>query len=417
MRQLLKVLFTLGSLLLPPLTPFSGAESLKLDSQTAIRMALENNLELQAKREEIGIAEGQVIKANLFLQHNPELEGEIANRRLKKPEEGFKKNLPVGGVSFSQEFEIGGQPRYRRQAAQRNLEKVKFEIADVERSIRFRVTSVFLRLLNTRAKIKLAEQIVDLRERLYEASKTRLALGDIPEAQLILLELELNRTKSNLFDFQGEYEDLLSRLKIELALKDEERVEPVGNLRQVGFPFSREELLRTAIEKRSDLAALESERKTAEAEVLLTKAERIPDLKFGVFFEKDEKDNIVGGMFSIPIPFFDRRQGEIRQALSRKSIADISYRNLRQSLQQELRGAFKKFKLSERNLSLYPERIQKKFNEVLELNQKAYQEGQIGLPEAILFQNQVIEARLQFLDTMMNYNLSLAELKFLAGIE
>ena len=59
----------------------------------------------------------------------------------------------------------------------------------------------------------------------------------------------------------------------------------------------------------------------------------------------------------------------------------------------------------------------KRFGENLELNQKAYQEGQIGLSEVILFQNQVIEARLKFLDTLTNYNLSLAELKLQAGIE
>jgi hypothetical protein len=34
-----------------------------------------------------------------------------------------------------------------------------------------------------------------------------------------------------------------------------------------------------------------------------------------------------------------------------------------------------------------------------------------------VFQNQVIEARLKFIDTLTVYNLSLAELKFQAGIE
>ena len=417
MWQWLKVIPVFPVLFLSPFSPAFSAEPIKLDLQTTVQLALERNLELQAKKEELGIAEGRLIHANLFLQNNPELDGDIGNRHLNKPEEGSSKNLPVGGVSLSQEFEIGGQPRHRRQAAQRNLERAKFDIKDIERIVRFRVTDLFFRLLNTRAKITQAEQIVDLRRRLYEASKTRVALGDIPEVQLILAEFELNRSKSNLIEFQREYEDLLARLKIELALKGGERINLVGELTRVALPLPLDELLRTAMEKRPDLAALEQEKKVAEAEVLLTKAGRVPNITLGGFYERDEQDNIFGARFSIPIPFFDYRQAELRQASSRTSIAVTQYRNLRQAIEKAVRAAHERFKLSERNFALYPEGMMERFDENLELNQKAYQEGQIGLSEVILFQNQVIDARLQFLDTTMNYNLSLEELKFQAGIE
>jgi cobalt-zinc-cadmium efflux system outer membrane protein len=389
---------------------------MRLDLQQAIQTALERNLQLKAKREDLGLAEGRLIRANLLLQHNPELEGDVSNRRLKKPEEGFSKNLPQGGVSLSQEFEIGGQPGYRREAADRNLEKVKLEISDFERTLRFRTAEIFFKLLNTREKIRQAEHIVDLRGRLYEASKTRLALGDIPEVQLIVAEFELNRSKSDLITLQREYEEVLSRLRSELVVEQDEKIELVTSLPRQSFSLSLDELLKT-VERRSDLAAFDQERKVADAEELLTRAERIPNIRIGAFYEKDDKDNIVGGKISIPIPFFDRRQGEIRQALARKSIANINYLNLRQSAGKALRAAYERFKLSERELALYPDEAMKRFEENLELYQKAFQEKQIELSEAIVFQNQVLEARLKFIDALTNYNLSLAELRFHAGIE
>ena len=181
--------------------------------------------------------------------------------------------------------------------------------------------------------------------------------------------------------------------------------------------LSPSELLKSALEKRSDLAALEREAKAAEAEERLTRAERIPNIRVGPFYERDDKDNIFGGRISIPLPVFDRKQGELREALARKTRANINYLNLRQSIEKAVRAAYERFKLSEKDLSLYPGEVMKRFDENLELNQKAYQEGQIGLSEIILFQNQVIEARLKFFDTLTNYNLSLAELKLQAGIE
>ncbi len=414
--KFVKALLVLQAIFLPFLTAVFAAEGIKLDLPAAIKLALEQNLELRAKREELGIAEGKLIRANLFLQSNPELESEVGNFRVTRGEPEFGKSQTNYGFSLSQEFEIGGQPRYRREAAQRNLEKVKFGVSDLERILRFRISELFLKLLNAQAKIKQAEQIVNLRNRLYEASKTRLALGDIPEVQVIVAEFELNKAKSDLISFQREYEELLSRLKTELAL---EGVELVGDLTRQPFPFSFDELLTSALERRPDLAAFDQEKKVTEAEELLAQAERIPNVKFGVFYDREKQEGgyIAGGRISIPIPLWDRKQAELREALARKSIANINHLNLRQSIEKGVKGAYERFRLSEKDLSFYPEGTMKKFDESLELYQRAYQERQIDLSEAILFQNQVIEARLKFIEALTNYNLSLAELKFHAGIE
>ena len=417
--RFIKSFFILQVVFIFFLTPTFSAEGIKLDLETAIKLALERNLELKAKREELGIGEGKLIRANLFLQNNPEIETEAGNFKVTKGEPEFGKNQVNFGFSLSQEFEIGGQPRYRREAAQRNFDKVKYEVSDFERTLRFRISEVFLKLLSTQAKIKQAELIVDLRGRLYEASKTRLALGDIPEVQLIISEFELNRAKSELISSQREYEELLSRLKTELAVERGETIELSGDLTRPRFLVALDELLKSALERRPDLAAFDQEKKVTEAEELLTRAERIPNIKLGAFYnrEKQEGGYIAGVKISIPLPFFDRKQAELREALARKSIANIHYLNKRQALEKEIQATFAKFKLAERDLSLYPEGTMKRFDESLDLYQRAYQERAIDLADAILFQNQVIEARLKYIDTLTNYNLSLAELKFQAGVE
>ena len=414
----IKILFTYLGVWLLVVTSAFGAAPMRLSLEQAIEMGLERNLDLTAKREELGIAEGRVIRANLFLQRNPELDGDVSNRRLKKPEDGSNRNIPQGGASITQEFEIGGQPSYRREAAQRNFEKVKFEVGDFGRLLRFRITELFLKVLSTRTKIQQSQQVVDLRNRLYEAAKTRLHAGDIPEVQLTTTEFEFNRARSDLITLQREYEELLYRLKTELFVEDDRDIELTGSLTRVSPPrLSLSELLKAALERRPDLAALEREAKAAEAEERLTRAERIPNIRVGPFYERDDKDNIFGGKISIPLPIFDRKQGELREALARKTRANINYLNLRQSIEKAVRSAYARFALSEKELSLYSDETLKKFDDSLELYQKAYQERQIDLPELILFQNQVIEARLKFLDTLTNYNLSLAELKLQAGIE
>jgi cobalt-zinc-cadmium efflux system outer membrane protein len=409
--------FFLSISMLVNISPAIAAQEIMLSLDQAVKLAIEQNLELKAKREELGLAEGRLIRSNLFLQHNPELEGDLSNRRLKKPEEGFPKNLTQGGVALTQEFEIAGQPAYRREAAGRNLEKVNFEVSDFERTLRFRVTENFLKLLNLQAKITQAEQIVDLRTRLRDASKRRLELGDIPEVQHLLAEFELNRTQSDLISLRREREEALLSLRQNLALEPESGVAILGDLDYKPQTLSAAELVKAALERRPDLAALDREKRVAEAEENLNRAERIPNVKFGIFWERDDRDNIVGGRVSIPIPFFDRKQGEIREAQARKSQANINYVNSRQTIERSVQTAYQKFRLSEREISLYPAEARKQFDNSLELYLKAYQERLIDLPDLIVFQNQVVEARQKYIDALTNYNLSLAELKFHAGME
>ena len=130
-----------------------------------------------------------------------------------------------------------------------------------------------------------AEQIVDLRSRLYEASSTRLKLGDIPEVQHTISEFELNRAKSDLIALQREYEEILARLKTDLGLEPDVAVEVTGELRPASTNLSPAELVKRALEQRPDLAALERERSVTEAEERLTRSQKIPNVKVGPFFE------------------------------------------------------------------------------------------------------------------------------------
>jgi cobalt-zinc-cadmium efflux system outer membrane protein len=413
---LIKASFVLQAVSFMILSSAFGAEPMRLTLEQAVQITLDRNLELKAKREDLGLAEARLIRANLLFQHNPELEGDVSNRRLNKAEDSSR-NVVQGGVFLSQEFEIGGQPIFRRQAAQRNLEKVKFELADFERTLRFRVTELFLRLVNNQAKVKQAEQIVDLRSRLYEASGTRLRLGDIPEVQHTLSEFELNRARSDLIGLQRDHQESLAKLSTELGLEPDIQVEVIAELKPTRTSLSLAELVKTALERRPDLAAVEREKAVTEAEERLTRSERIPNVKAGPFYERDDRDNIIGGRISIPLPIFDRKQAELREALARRSAANINYLNLRQGIERSVRAAYVRLKLSEQELSYYPETAMKRFDETLELYLKAYEERQVEISEYLLFQNQVIEARQKFIDAMTNYNLSLAELKLQAGIE
>ncbi|MFV1975092.1 MAG: TolC family protein, partial [Candidatus Scalindua sp.] len=103
------------------------AETVNLEK--CITKALENNLQLAAARNRIGTAEAERIRASLLFPSNPNLSGEFGER--DSPDGN---NTTDFTVQLSQEFQVFGQRRKRINVSDKLIERVKFEIADVERN-------------------------------------------------------------------------------------------------------------------------------------------------------------------------------------------------------------------------------------------------------------------------------------------
>ena len=416
--RFIKFIFVLEAVFLLFYSPTVAAEGMKLDLEKAIKFSLERNLDLKGKEAELGLAKGLVTKANLFLQHNPELDTDIAGRRAKKREEGERRYHTDVEVKLSQEIEIGGQPTHRRAAARKEVEKATWELRESERQVRFRVKSLFFTLLTLQEKMERGKGSVGLLDRLLDVAKNRVRVGDAPEMILAQAEFELSRAKSDILGLKREYVSNLAELRVVLSLPPEQEVTLEGRLKKkVSLPDLKT-LLESALRNRPDLAAQDAERRAAEAEVNLTRSERIPNLEFSVFYSREEGNfNIFGAGVSIPLPFFDRQQGELEQALARKSIADIEYRNLRQTVEKNLRSAWERYRISEAEIDLFGENVLEKFRENLELTQRAYEEGQIEIFEAITAQDRLIEAQVRYFDVLLAFHLARAELEREAALE
>ena len=400
------------------LSPTFAAEQKKLNLEKAIKIALEQNLDLKAKEAELGLFKGQVTKANLFLQHNPEFEFGIADRRADKREEGESRHNTDVDVKLSQEFEIGGQATHRREAAQKELEKATWELRETRQQVRFRVKSQFFTLLTLQEKIERGKGSVALLDRLLAAAKDRVRVGDAPEMILAPAEFALSLAKSDIFELKREYQGNLAELRTLLNLPGEEEITLEGDLKRKESMPDFKSLLESALRNRPDLAARDAERQPAEAEVKLTRSERVPDIEFSAFYMREEGNfNIFGGSFSIPLPFFDRKQGELEQALAIKSAANIQYRNLRQTVEKSVRPTWEQYRIAEAGIGLFGENVLEKFRETLELTQRAYEEGQIEIFQAITAQDRLIEAQLRYLDVLLAYHLARVELEREAALE
>ncbi len=266
-----------------------------LTTETATRLALENDPELSAARELITEAEARA--SGLGRLPNPELETEVALGR-----EG-RGRIEIG---VAQTFPRASRLRLERRVADESLLLARSEVALAERVVVARVRLAVLALAAAQAEEDLAQKQAGLAREFAVAQATQARAGqvsslDASEADLTAREAELavalpraarTAAAAALATLLGR--DPAEAIAVELDLSlpsDEAAVPPPGPCAEV--------------------ALAEARLNAADAEIALARTLGREDFRIGVFVEGEqvrsdfgdrEQEAMLGLRFSMPLP-------------------------------------------------------------------------------------------------------------------
>lgn len=397
-------------------SPAAAAETKELTLQEAITLALENNPDLQAFRLEEEPAKGQHEKARLLLINNPAIEGNISKKDRPEEEEGGGKFTNYG-FKLSQEFEVAGQRAARTKASEKELLRVKMEIRDKERILISDVKDAFTRALSLKKKSGLAQEIVNLNKELLGYTKIKFQAGDISGLDVNLSEVELSKTKQGLLLAQREYRVSLFILQGLLGLSPDMSFEVEGELpSEAQLPY-KEALKAAAFSNRPDSKASAFEVEKTQFELELAKREAFPNITLSGFYDRDEHRDVAGLEISVPLPFFDRKQAEKKEAFAKAEVAKIKAAGLKKTIEREVDQAFSDITSAIEELLIFKKEILAKAAENLQLLNLAFKEGKIGFFEVRLAQKDTIEAQFAYIEARTRAQLALNALEKITGGE
>jgi cobalt-zinc-cadmium efflux system outer membrane protein len=389
---------------------------LTLDLPTAIARALQDNPDLTAKRQALGVTHSRVQQAELLFQENPRLSVDVDYRHRRFA-------LPTGRsgvdteVRLLQEIEIAGQRGHRRAAAAKNAAQAEWSVADAERLVRLEVTRAFYDLLALQERIAAQRQVLATQEDLLQAGLTRYERGDISVLEIDTLRLERDRARSELVSGEEERVRTETQLRSLLGLGEETLLVVDGQAlalptEQVGKErlFSRDDLEACALEHRPDVKAARLAIEGREAELRLAQARRIPNISIGPLYKLDNEDQVVGGAFSIPLPFFNRNQHEITAAMANLQVGRTELEARILAVKQEVAAAHARLQLAERRLAAYSKTYLDNLTESVTFAHKAYEAGEISIFEFSVTLDRLIQTRLRHLDGALTYLQAKAEL-------
>jgi cobalt-zinc-cadmium efflux system outer membrane protein len=313
----LKVTFpaqiVLSLLLLPCLADGQTPGPVRITLDQAIQMALQHNHSLAATRTTVQQNLAQEVTANL--RPNPTLFTDWEYLPLVKPEAGILSYLhdsTEGDVGLSYMFERGSKRQHRLLAAKDSTFVTRAQVTDSERGVTFQVAKLFINAQLAESTLELAQQDLKSFQSTVDISESQFRTGGIAENDYLKIKLQLLQFQQDVEQAQLSRIQALSDLRQQLGYESvPAEYDVAGPFEYHAMPFSFEELQGMALRTRPDLHAAQLSVTAANSQHALAQANGKQDVTVSTNYSHVNSISTVTVSASIPLPVFDRNQGEI----------------------------------------------------------------------------------------------------------
>ncbi len=397
----------------------ASAQARQLTLAEAISLAMAHNPALAVERHGMDIAGGEVTKAQIY-PHNPELEVAPAlggDRHPPDPELKFAYDVQVG---VSQVVELKGQGAIRRRRAAALAAQASWQARDAERGVRVQVLRAFGAVLLAQQRVRLGGEIVDLSRELLRVARELYEAGHVPRLDALRAEVEERLAVNE----QTAAQRALTVLKHDLALlmgqPSDLSFEAFGPLAYDTLATVERALVENALSVRPDVKAVEAGLQVTEAEAALVQAEQtFPAVNLSAHYEfgreaEARQHRAVFGL-SVPLPVFNRREGDLEIAMARRSRQAASFDLVKATISAQVARALARFRSSRRIVEQFTQHILPQQQENFEMLREGYQLGQFTLTEVLVIQREFIQGRSRYLDVIADFNAALVDLEAASG--
>jgi len=366
----------------------AGAQGLSLDQ--ALDAAFSQNPDFAAIGREIGIAEGERRQAGLI--PNPELSWEVEDTR---------RDTSTTTVTLSQALELGGKRGARIEVAKAGQAIARLELERQRNSLRADVIQAFHAALRAQTALELAQQSQALTERGLRVVEGRVRAGQSSPVEATRAQVQLAQAEAAVRRARTE-RGVANQVLARLTGSAEARFDRLDASNLSPGPAPQAEPLLAKVEQTAEwrLAAAQIER--GDASLGSEKAQRIPNLtvSLGSQYSREDRErvNVVG--LSMPLPLFDRNQGNVLAAARRADQARDLRNAVELRLRSETRSALEQWGTAMGEVQAYDRTILPAAQQAVDTATRGFEMGKFAFLDVLDAQRTLIEARGLYLEAL-----------------
>ncbi|MEZ5354208.1 MAG: TolC family protein [Bryobacteraceae bacterium] len=345
---------------------------------------------------------------------NPEFSTGVGRQIVRVPG-----NVPgnVAVFGFSQPLELGEIRPTRIKLAERTVDTSELVLALTRLGVLSGVRRAFFEALRRKGEIGIAEENLKLVEDLRQRIKVRVDVGEAGRLELIRADAEVAQARTLLNTASLRLVTAVAQFRAAVGATLADDIVLDGSLDPPLSLPPVEELEQQARERHPALVLARSEVRRSEARIAYEQALRRPQPSLRSDVERyPDVPNFRFGI-SVPLPFWNKREGPIAEAVAEQRQYAALARAREFELLSVLEGAYGRYQLATQQLAAFEQGLFQEAQEAVRAAETAYQLGERGILDVLDAQRVLRNVRLDFLNAQYDRQAALVDLDELRAVD
>jgi outer membrane protein TolC len=370
----------------------SDAAAQPLSVNDAVAAALENNPEIRAAVRRLSLARLKTTTARSL--DDPMLMTRDWDTPLRRP---WDLNQAQLMVSIQQTFPNRQKRDQRARLAEDDAGVAANDLETLRQEVTVEVRKTCVDLMRNADEVRLQQRQSSLLKEALAAALAEYTAGKAPQADVLRAQMALTRLNEQLIELEEERDNARAQLNALMGRPSDEAIDIAGSYTSPAALPSIEELERTAIEHRPELAALRTQIAKSRDEGKLTRLAMKPEFTIGLGYmlmpTGSLARNAYMGELSMNLPWLNRERhdGEAKQADAATDVSQAELDARAAAVFLEIRQAQIKVLAAEKRIKLYRDTLLPQAQASFKASTAAYQNNRAEFASLIDAQNLLLD--------------------------
>jgi|HubBroStandDraft_6_1064221.scaffolds.fasta_scaffold03156_7 cobalt-zinc-cadmium efflux system outer membrane protein len=401
---------------MPAPTPRTAAHAITLEQ--ALDLATRNNPTLQANQTLILQNKAQEITANL--RPNPVLSLDSQYLPLFESSLFNDTNYWNDSVQFDAGvgylFERGKKRQHRLDAAKTATAVTEAQVSDAQRTVLAGAAQLFISALLAKSNLEFADGLLESYKKTVGISEDRFKAGAMSRNDLLKIQLQQLQFETDVNDARLAHAQALASLRQFLGFDSVPAdYDVIGNLVHEPVTLQLEDVQARALRDRPDLQAAQRSVVASESQVGLAKANGKVDFSVTFDYTRLNQNNLGAFYFNIPLPVFNKNQGEIARTQYAVTQSQFQQKAAEQQVLTDVKNSYEGLRSSERVVLLYDKGYLDQASQSLDITRFSYEHGAASLLDFLDAERSYRSTELSYRQALATYMTALEQLRQAVG--
>ena len=368
------------------------------------QLALQNNPTLSQAQARVQAARG--IWTQVGLYPNPVI-------GYAGDEMGNEGGAGQHGGYVGQSFVTAGKLRLNRQVARQEIVRLEQELAAQQLRVLTDVRTSFYEVLVAQRTIEMARKLENIAAQGVQTAEAMLKAKEGSRVDLLQARVEADNTRILLENAQNRQLGAWQGLVTVAGMPDMTPAHLVGNVEDIGPPLGWEDALSRVLSASPELAAAAAEVQAAQWATKRARVEWVPNVAVQATVQHGDLtgDDFAGVQVTLPLPLFNRNQGNIVAANAELTAAHRNVERVRLGLQNRLAQVFRRYANASQQVTKYRATILPNAKETLDLVTSGYQQGEFSYLVLLTAQRTYFQSNLAYLESLLQLKTAQARIE------